>query len=132
MRSFGTLLLALVLSGLIAGAVQIQLGVAFKADVEILIPMMLLVLMAPLTTVVLGIALGASGKVATIDRVALGLLGLTVLAGAALLVWDFTARRAIMRDGLAIVTEITVPLIIMIAIQWWLVRRRAKHAALAA
>jgi hypothetical protein len=128
MRSFGTLLLALVSSALIAGAVQVQLGVAFKADVELIIPMALLALMTPLTTVVLGIALGAAGRVATIDRVALGLIGLTVLAAAALLVWDVVATRALNRAGLAIIAEIAVPLLVMIAIQWWLVRGRWRRA----
>jgi hypothetical protein len=132
MRSFGTLLLALILSGLIAGAVQVQLGVAFKADVELIIPMLLLMLITPLTTVVLGIGLVASGKVATIDRAAMALLGLTVLAAAALLVWDVVATRALTRSGLAIIAEIAVPLLVMIAIQWWLVRRRARRAPQAA
>jgi hypothetical protein len=132
MRSFGTLLLALILSGLIAGAVQVQLGVAFKADVELIIPMVLLMLITPLTTVVLGIGLVASGKVATIDRAAMALLGLTVLAAAALLVWDVVATRALTRSGLAIIAEIAVPLLVMIAIQWWLVRRRARRAPQAA
>jgi|SoiMethySBSTD1v2_1073268.scaffolds.fasta_scaffold3244182_1 hypothetical protein len=128
MRAFGTLLLALILSGLIAGAVQVQLGVAFKADVELIIPMVLLVLITPLTTVVLGIAHAASGTVATIDRAAMALLGLAVLAAAALLVWDVVASRALTRGGLAIIAEIAVPLLVMIAIQWWLVRRRAGRA----
>ena len=128
MRSFWTLLLAMILSGLIAGAVQVQLGVAFKADVELIIPMVLLMLMTPLTTVVLGIALGAAGKAATIDRVALGLIGLTVLAAAALLIWDVVASRALTRGGLAIIAEIAVPLLVMTAIQWWLVRRRWRRA----
>ena len=128
MRAFATLLLALVSSGLIAGAVQVQLGVAFKADVELVIPMALLALMTPLTTVLLGIALGAAGRVATIDRVALGLIGLTILAAAALLVWDVVATRALNRAGLAIIAEIAVPLLIMIAIQWWLVRGRWRRA----
>jgi hypothetical protein len=132
MRSFGTLLLALILSGLIAGAVQIQLGVAFKADVELIIPMVLLTLMTPLTTVVLGIAIGAAGKAATIDRVALGLTGLTVLAAAGLLILDLVASHALTRGGLAIIAETGVPLLVMIAIQWCLVRRRAGRAAQAA
>ena len=128
MRSFGALLLALVSSGLIAAAVQIQLGIAFKADLELVLSMVLLALLTPLTTAVFGIALGAAGKAATIDRVAMALLGLTVLAAVVLLVWDFAAARAFTRDGLAIVAEIAVPLAVMVAIQWWLVRRRWRRA----
>jgi hypothetical protein len=128
MRSFGTLLLAFLVSGFVAGVVQLQIGVALKADLELVLAMLLLWAMTLLTTVALGIALGAAGKVTTINRLALGLIGLTALAAAALLIWDFVAARAFTRGGLALVAEITVPLPVMIAIQWWLVRRRWQRA----
>jgi hypothetical protein len=128
MRSFGTLLLAFLVSGFVAGMVQLQIGVALKADLELVLAMLLLWAMTLLTTVALGIALGAAGKVTTINRLALGLIGLAVLAAAALLIWDFVAARGFTRGGLALVAEITVPLPIMIAIQWWLVRQRWRRA----
>lgn len=128
MRSFWTLLLALILSGLIGSAVQVQLGVLFKADLELVIAMVALAVAAPVTTIVLGIALGVADKVATIDRVALALIVLTILATAGLLIWDAVASGAVTRSGLAIIAEIAVPLLVMIAIQWWLVRRRWRRA----
>jgi hypothetical protein len=128
MRSFGTLLLAFLVSGFVAGMLQLQIGVALKADLELVLAMLLLWAMTLLTTVALGIALGAAGKVTTINRLALGLIGLAVLAAAALLIWDFVAARGFTRGGLALVAEITVPLPVMIAIQWWLVRRRWRRA----
>jgi hypothetical protein len=128
MRSFGTLLLAFLVSGFVAGMLQLQIGVALKADLELVLAMLLLWAMTLLTTVALGIALGAAGHVTTINHLALGLIGLAVLAAAALLTWDFVAARGLTRGGLALVAEITVPLPVMIAIQWWLVRRRWRRA----
>jgi hypothetical protein len=128
MRSFGTLLLAFLVSGLVAGAVQIQIGVALKADLELVLAMLVLWAMTLLTTVVLGIALGAAGTVTTINRLALGLIGLAVLAAAGLLTWDFVDARGFTRGGLALAAEIAIPLLVMIAIQWWLVRRRWRRA----
>jgi hypothetical protein len=127
MRSFGTLLLAFLVSGFVAGMLQLQIGVALKADLELVLAMLLLWAMTLLTTVALGIALGAAGHVTTINHLALGLIGLAVLAAAALLTWDFVAARGFTRGGLALVAEITVPLPVMIAIQWWLVRRRWRR-----
>jgi hypothetical protein len=128
MRSFGTLLLAFLISGFVAGMVQLQIGVALKADLELVLAMLVLWAMTLVTTVALGIALGVAGKAATIDRLALALLGLTVLAVVALIIWEVAATRALSRGSLAIIGEIAVPLVVMIAIQWWLVRRRWRRA----
>jgi hypothetical protein len=130
MRTFGTLLLAYLVSGLIAGMVQLQLGIALKADMEFIIAMIVLAAMTLVTTVALGIALGTASSIMTIDRVATVLLGFTVLAVLALMIFDFIDTRsiAISRDSLAILIEIAIPTIIMITIQWWLVRRRWRKA----
>ncbi len=126
MRTLGTLLLAFLLSGIVAGSVQIQLGIALKADLELVLLMLLLMLMTLVTTVALGIALVVAAAIVTIDRVAAVLLGFTLLAVFALMVFEFIETRsiAISRASLAILIEIAIPTIIMITIQWWLVRRR--------
>jgi hypothetical protein len=128
MRAFGTLLLAFLVSGFVAGMVQLQIGVAFKADLELLLAMLVLWAMTLLTSVALGLALGLASTAAVIDRVALGLIGIAILAAAALLAWDLVDSRRLTRASLAIVIEITVPVLVMIAIQWWLVRRRWRRA----
>lgn len=130
MRTFGTLLLACLLSGLIAGMVQLQIGIAFNADMEFIIAMMVLATMTLVTTVALGIALGTASSIVTIDGVATVLLGFTVLAVLALLAFQFIDTRSIVirRASLAILIEIAIPTIIMITIQWWLVRRRWRKA----
>ena len=130
MRTLGTLLLAYLLSGLIAGMVQLQIASAFKADMEFIIAMIVLAAMTLVTTVALGIALGTAAAIATIDRVATALLGFTVLSVLALMVFEFVETRsiAISRASLAILIEIAIPTILMITLQWWLVRRRWRKA----
>jgi hypothetical protein len=126
MRALATLLLAFLLSGIIAGGVQIQLGIAFKADLELVLPMFLLMLMTLVTTITLGVTFVRAASVTTIDRVAFALLAFTVLATLALMVLEFVATRSIVlsRASLAILMETAIPIIVMITIQWWLVRRR--------
>jgi hypothetical protein len=128
MRSFGTMLLAFLVSGFVAGMVQLQIGVALKADLELVLAMLLLWAMTLVTTVALGFGLAVAGRIAAIDRIALALLGLTVLATMAAIAWELIATRAISPASLAILGEIAVPLVVMIAIQWWLVRRRWRRA----
>jgi hypothetical protein len=127
MRSFGVLLLAWVVSGFVAGVVQLQIGVALKADLELVVAMLVLAAMTLLTTVVFGIALAVAGRIAMIDRTAMALLGFTALAVIAAIVWEFAAARAISPGSVAVLVEIAVPAAIMIAIQWWLVRRRWRR-----
>jgi hypothetical protein len=126
MRTFGILLLAYLLSGLIAGMVQLQIAIAFKTDMEFIIAMIVLAAMTLVTTVALGIALGTASSIVTVDRVATVLLGFTVVAVLALMAFEFIDTRSIVirRGSLAILIEIAIPTIIMITVQWWLVRRR--------
>src|SRR5215213_5513713 len=105
MRSFGTLLLAFLVSGFVAGVVQLQIGIALKADLELVLAMLALTAMTLLTTVAFGIGLAVAGSIATIDRIALALLGLTALAAMAALAWELIATRAVSPASLAILGE---------------------------
>ena len=129
MRTVGTLLLAFLVSVFVAGIVQNQLAVAFGAREEFIAVMMLFVLSAIVTTVALGIALALSRTVAAIDWTALALLGLVVVTLVALvLLGAGTSQLTVGQGDLAILAEIVVPTALMIAIQWWLVRRRRRKA----
>jgi hypothetical protein len=128
MRSFGTLLLAFLVSGFVAGMVQLQIGVALKADLELVLAMLVLWAMTLLTTAALGIGLALAGGIATMDRIALSLLGLTALATVAAIAWELSATRTVSRASVAVLGEIAVPVVVMIAIQWWLLRRRWQRA----
>jgi hypothetical protein len=126
MRSFGALVLAFFLSGVVAGAVQIQLGVTFKADLELVLAMVTLAVMTVVTTVALGLALAFARKAAVIDAVAVGIVGLIVLA---LALFPFVTGAGMpARSDVPILAEILVPIGLMIAIQWWLIRRRWRRA----
>ena len=127
MRNLGTLLLAFFVSILVAGIVQNQLAVAFKAREEFIAVMMLFMLTAIVTTVVLGIALAVSKSVAGIDWTALALLVIAALTLCGLLAFGALASgtTALNADDLHIAAEIAVPTALMTAIQWWLVRRRS-------
>jgi hypothetical protein len=129
-KSFGTLVLAFFVSSFVAGIMQNQLAVAFGAREEFITVVMLFVLTAITTTVAFGIALAAAKTVAGVDWTALGMLILT-----ALVLLGFVAAAAIADRKLSISTpdlhilaEIAVPTALMIAIQWWFVRRRWRRA----
>ena len=130
MRSFGTLVLAFFVSAFVAGIVQNQLAVAFGAREEFIAIMMLFVMTAITVTVVFGIALAVARTAAGIDWTALGLLALVVLGLGVMAVLGAGSIRnlRIGAQDLPIIAEILVPSAIMIAIQWWLVRRRWRRA----
>ena len=123
MRKLSTLVLAFFLSGIVASAVQIQLGVYFKADVELGIAMVALAVMTLVTTLALGIALAAARTVSTVDAVAGALVGVTLLGLAVLIFFAGAAQRT----DVPIFIEIVLPIVVMIAIQWWLMRRRWRR-----
>ena len=130
MKSFLTLVLAFFVSSFVAGIVQNQLAVAFGAREEFIAVMMLFVLTAITVTVVFGIALAVAKTVSGIDWTAVALLILAVLGLVVMSVLGAGSIRnlTITRQDLAIVAEIVVPTAILIAIQWWFVRRRWRRA----
>ena len=129
MRTFGTLVLAFFVSSFVAGIVQNQLAVAFGAREEFIAVMMLFVVTAVTVTVVFGIALAVAKTVSAIDWTAVALLILAVFGLAVMSVLGAGSIRnlTITKQDLAIVAEILVPTAILIAIQWWFVRRRWRR-----
>jgi hypothetical protein len=130
MKSFLTLVLAFFVSSFVAGIVQNQLAVAFGAREEFIAVMMLFVLTAITVTVVFSIALAVAKTVSGIDWTALVLLILLALAVAVLAAVALVADRrfTVTAQDLHILAEIVVPTAILIAIQWWFVRRRWRRA----
>lgn len=133
MRGFGTLTLAFFLSGFIAGVLQLQLGIWFKADLELALAIVALFLFTAAASIVFGVILVSVGTPAAINRAAvalfvlmmLALIGLEVAAG-------LSARSAqdFKRD-LPILLYIVAPSTVMLFIPWWLVRRAARARAAA-
>ena len=130
MHSFGTLLLAFFLSGVIAGAAQLLIAVILRVGMEIILGMMLLAAATPLTTIALGIALATWRPVRAVGWTAAALLGLVALGAVGLVLLEFRHMNAITvtRTTLRLFVATAVSLALMIAIQWWLVRQRAQSA----
>ena len=105
-----------------AGAVWIQLAVTFKAELALVPAMVALVVMSLVTTLALGIALAAARKIVVIDVVTGALIGVMLL-GLAVLMFVAGAPE---RKDLPLLAEAVLPIVVMIAIQWWLVRRRRR------
>lgn len=131
MRSFGTIVVAFFVSTIVAGIVQNQLAVAFGAREEFIAVMMLFVLTAITTIVAFAIALAVAKTVAGIDWTALAFLILSVIGVGALVALGAVADRKLSLGAadLKIIAEILVPTALMIAIQWWFVRRRRARTA---
>jgi len=129
MKTFLTLVLAFFVSAFVAGIVQNQLAVAFGAREEFIAVMMLFVVTAVTVTVVFGIALAVAKTVSGIDWTAVALLVLAVVGLVVMSVLGAGSIRnlTITKQDLAIVAEILVPTAILIAIQWWFVRRRWRR-----
>ena len=130
MKSFLTLVLAFFVSTFVAGIVQNQLAVAFGAREEFIAVMMLFVLTAITVTVVFGIALAVAKTVSGIDWTVVALLILAVVGLVVMSVLGAGSIRnlTITRQDLHILAEILVPTAILIAIQWWFVRRLWRRA----
>ena len=130
MKSLGTLLLAFFASTIVAGVVQNQLAVALGAREEFIAVMMLFVLSALTTTFAFGVALAVAKTESGIDRAALGLVCLMVLVVVGFMIAGAIASRelSITAQDRNILVEILVPTAVMIAIQWWIVRRRWRKA----
>jgi len=130
MRSFGALLLAFFISTFVAGIVQNQLAIAYGAREEFIAVMMLFVLTAIVAIVAFGVALALARSPRGIDWTALTLLVLVtaMVVWLALLGAGPDHRITISADDIPILTQIAAPTALMIAIQWWLVRRRWRKA----
>jgi hypothetical protein len=126
MRSFGAVVLAILLSGLIAGVVQLQLAISFNAHEEFIAAMMLLMLFVLVCAVAFCVALFTAKRVSGVNRTAIGLAVLLALAFVALEALSLSTGSASTTLGqdAAILAEIFIPCAIVILIQWWLVRRR--------
>lgn len=130
MRSLATLLLAYVLSVLIAGVVQNQFAVAFKATEEFIVVVLIFVVMSVVSIVAFAIALLAGRAAKGIDWTAAGLVAVLMLGIAGLVAFGASGGGPLVvtRQDLQIIAEIVVPTILMIVIQWWMVRRRWMKA----
>jgi hypothetical protein len=124
MRGVFTLILAPVLSWIVAYVAEIALGIAFDAQEELIVAMVAQILFAMAVVTLFAVILVARGGVRALAigaAVAGGLLLLGVATFEALtLAGEPTASLG--RD-IPLLIELAVPALLGLLVQWWLVRR---------
>ena len=124
MRSIGTLLFAGLLSAVVGVAVQVLLGIFIKADVgwgglDRVTLYTTLALALPLLVARSPIAIDATATLlALFASLAIVFLGMVAAADGAEPRWE----------DLLVATKLLLPIVVVIATQWWLVRRRWGQA----
>jgi hypothetical protein len=137
MRLVGTLLMAFVASWLVAGAVAVALGQAFRMDQEFALVLIGLAPFAFGTLVVLAVVQSFARGPGVIGRAARGTaLAVVAILGALAAQGYVTSRSASVSVGRDLPIFVTIALCAFatIAVQWWFVRRHwiKKRAAMEA
>ena len=134
MRALATIVLAAVISGFVAGTVQLEMGVAFGAKEEFIVASVGEVLLVLVAATFFAVALLASASPKAVNGVAIGLAVAVVVALVTLEAFTIAtgASAAAVAHDLPILAEIGIPALLTILIQWWLVRRHMTKAALTA
>lgn len=130
MRALGTIILAFIISGFVAGMVQVQLGIWFNAQEELIGVMMGQALVGLAVAAAFGALLILRRPLAAIDSVGAKVSIFFIIALVAIEAYALvnTARQGgslaqtLLRD-VPILVEIGVPALLAIFIQWWWVRR---------
>ena len=124
LRAAGTMLLAATVSGLIAGMVQVQIGIMTGAGEELIAAMFIEVtLVIVAAAMFFGVLVIGKGTKPT-DRLAVALC-LVIVAGIAILAsFDPTAIK---RDA-GLLLAIGAPALVTILVQWWFARRWLRKA----
>ena len=130
MRALGTLALAVIVSWVLAGFVQVALGIQLNAHEELIIGMMAEVVFALLVALVFGVVLAFRGgrRALAIAAVAIVVLGVASLAG--LEAFSLSDEsHAVDPSDFPLLIELGLPGLVTVVIQWWLVRAHIKRQA---
>ncbi len=131
MRAVWSFLVALFVSVLVSQVVAQQLAIMFHSQEEFIAVMALLLLFAVVCLVAFSIALLAgSGTAKSLNRTAIGLALFALLASAAMTVFGMSQSDWTVPSpyDLKLIAEIIFPALVIIAVQWWFVRRHFKSA----
>lgn len=130
MATLGAILRYLFAALMIGGLSLFALAGGLAADVEIIAVALAFVVFALVACVVLAIPLLLATNVTPINRIALGLLIFLIAALAALVFIEPLTSGAVRMTGSdsALLAELFIPCAIALLLQWWLVRRRWRHA----
>ncbi len=131
MRAVWSFLLALFVSVLVSQVVAQQLAIMFHSQEEFIAVMALLLLFAVVCLVVFSLVLlGGGGTATSLNRTAIGLALFALLASAAMTVFGMSQSDWTVPSpyDLKLIAEIVLPALVVVAVQWWFVRRHFKSA----
>jgi hypothetical protein len=120
----------MILSGFIAGTIQLEFAVWFGSREEFIVIEMGLVLLILAVTVVFGVLLLAGGEVVAVGWTAIAFMVVLLLVAAVLEIFSVSADGwRVLRGDLPFQVELVVPGLIAILVQWWLLRRHVRAGA---
>jgi hypothetical protein len=129
-RGVGALFVAMIVSGFVAGAIQLEFAVWLGSREEFIVIEMGLVLLILATTIAFGVVLLAGGRAVAVRRTAVAFVVAFLLAAAALEIFSVsTDGWRVLRGDLPFQVELVVLGLIAILIQWWLLRRNVRAMA---
>lgn len=130
MRTFFTFLLALVLSVLIAHLIVIPLAIKFKTREESAGVMVALEIFAVISITALWIVFVRSAYARAIDWAAAVVVAVVIVLIAGLVSASvFVSGMEVMFDELEIAVQFVAPALLIVLVQWWMVRRRWLRTA---
>lgn len=131
MRAVWSFLIALFVSAIVSQAVALQLAIAFHSQEEFIAVMALLLLFAVVCLVVFSVVLlagGGTGK--SLNRTAIGLALFAFLMIAAMTIFGMSQSDWSVPSSydLQLIAEILIPALLVVAVQWWFIRRHFRPA----
>ena len=128
MRGFGTIILAAIVSGFVAGALQLQFAIWTNAHEEFIAVEMAFMLFVLVVAVAFGVAILTRASAASTEWLtvwlALSLL-IAIVGLEGVILWSDGDVRSLPTD-LPLLGEVLVPGLLAILIQWWFVRRHIR------
>ena len=125
MRTFVSFGIAMAVSGIVAQMLALQFAIAFGTRDEFILVIVALGAFGIVTIAALVIGFVASDATRAIDLAALVASGIAAVIGVGFVVATvvFDGVRTLSVYDIQIVIEFFVPALLLVAIQWWVVRR---------
>ena len=131
MKAVWSFFLALLMSTFLSQVVAQQLAVMFHSQEEFIAVMALLLLFAVISIVVLSLVFVVKKAAAvSLNRAVIGLAAFAILTIAAMTIFGMSQSDWTVPSSydLKLIAEILFPALIVVAVQWWFVRRHFKPA----
>jgi uncharacterized membrane protein YwaF len=129
-RGVGALLVAVILSGFIAGTIQLEFAVWFGSREEFIVIEMGLVLLILAMTATFGVVLLAGAAAMAVRWTAIAFVVALLLVAVALEIFSVSADGGrVLRGDLPFQVELVIPGLVAILIQLWLLHRHVRARA---